>query len=255
MDEILIEDKKYVSSKQAAKMTGYAKDYIGQLCREGRVPARLIGRSWYVLETAIQDHRFGADQKESGREDTSAPVLPQTWESPRYEAASSEFLPSAGRSQDNSAESAPENREIDGQHLQDSWKAWFDQVGDITQKVEVAPEPEKEDEEPQEPEASTNDGEVNIPIRTVYQAPPEELLPPRRPLLPEVEPIESISYTEEQAPRMGYTKGAVRTIQAVGAVLALVAATTAVIGSGYLDEYIISSDQAQFIAGVVLYNK
>ena len=59
MDEILIEEKKYVSSKRAAKMTGYAKDYIGQLCREGRVPARLVGRSWYVLETAIQDHRFG----------------------------------------------------------------------------------------------------------------------------------------------------------------------------------------------------
>ena len=59
MDELVIGDKKYISSKRAAEVTGYAKDYIGQLCREGRVEARLVGRSWYVLDSAIQEHRFG----------------------------------------------------------------------------------------------------------------------------------------------------------------------------------------------------
>ena len=75
MDELVIGDKKYVSSKQAAKVTGYAKDYIGQLCREGRVPARLVGRSWYVLESAIHDHRFG-DQKTPREQEASAAEEP-----------------------------------------------------------------------------------------------------------------------------------------------------------------------------------
>ena len=87
MDEILIEEKRYISSKRAAKITGYAKDYIGQLCREGRVPARLVGRSWYVLETAIQDHRFGNQEVE----------LPVP-ESPKYEASPVEILPPVSRS-------------------------------------------------------------------------------------------------------------------------------------------------------------
>ncbi|MHB1163603.1 MAG: hypothetical protein ACYCZZ_03760, partial [Minisyncoccota bacterium] len=72
MDELLIEGKKYISSKQAAKITGYAKDYIGQLCREGRVSARLVGRSWYVLEAAIQDHRFGAVEERGAKEAVQA---------------------------------------------------------------------------------------------------------------------------------------------------------------------------------------
>src|SRR3989338_10751365 len=110
MDEILIEEKRYISSKRAAKMTGYAKDYIGQLCREGRVPARLVGRSWYVLEAAIQDHRVGATDVEHEKTEqavsptpaeptieSSKPGLPSTWEPPRYETPSDELLPSINR--------------------------------------------------------------------------------------------------------------------------------------------------------------
>jgi len=99
MDEIVIGEKKYISSKQAAKETGYAKDYVGQLCREGRVPARLVGRSWYVLETAIQDHRFGNPSHDSDEavvpESPTAPPPLETWEFPRYEASKPGFLPAA----------------------------------------------------------------------------------------------------------------------------------------------------------------
>jgi|CXWL01.1.fsa_nt_gi hypothetical protein len=59
MDELTLDNKIYISSKKAAAITGYAKDYVGQLCREGRVAARLVGRSWYVLEESIKSHRFG----------------------------------------------------------------------------------------------------------------------------------------------------------------------------------------------------
>jgi hypothetical protein len=64
MDEITLDDKTYVSSKKAAQITGYAKDYVGQLCREGRVEARLVGRNWYVLEASIRAHRFGSESEE-----------------------------------------------------------------------------------------------------------------------------------------------------------------------------------------------
>ncbi len=65
MDELTLEGKKYLSSKRAAKITGYAKDYVGQMCREGRVNARLVGRSWYVLEDSIREHRFGKEKNTS----------------------------------------------------------------------------------------------------------------------------------------------------------------------------------------------
>jgi hypothetical protein len=66
MDELTLDGKIYLSSKRAAQLTGYAKDYVGQLCREGRVEARLVGRNWYVLESSIREHRFGGGlQKET----------------------------------------------------------------------------------------------------------------------------------------------------------------------------------------------
>lgn len=63
MDTLTIKGVTYLSSKHAAKVTGYAKDYVGQLCREGRVQAQLVGRNWYVSEQSIREHRFGPDNK------------------------------------------------------------------------------------------------------------------------------------------------------------------------------------------------
>lgn len=48
MDELVIGGRQYVSSKRAAEITGYAKDYIGQLCRAKRIDGKLVGRNWYV---------------------------------------------------------------------------------------------------------------------------------------------------------------------------------------------------------------
>jgi len=97
MDELVIGEKKYISSKRAAEITGYAKDYIGQLCREGRVEARLVGRSWYVLDTSITEHRFGKteDTKEiTVAEVTAAPEQPiPSWDAPRYAAEEVSPLP------------------------------------------------------------------------------------------------------------------------------------------------------------------
>ena len=61
MNEIEIQGKIYISSKRAAEVTGYAKDYIGQLARENKIPATRIGKAWYVDLDAIKSHAGIAD--------------------------------------------------------------------------------------------------------------------------------------------------------------------------------------------------
>ena len=54
-DDLYFDGKKYISSSRAAKISGYVNDYIGQLCRDGKLDCRMVGRSWYVgLESLIQ---------------------------------------------------------------------------------------------------------------------------------------------------------------------------------------------------------
>jgi hypothetical protein len=47
----------FISASQAAKKIGYASDYVGQLCRQEKIPCRLIGRTWYVDYSALVDHK------------------------------------------------------------------------------------------------------------------------------------------------------------------------------------------------------
>ncbi len=248
MDEILIGEKKYVSSKQAAKVTGYAKDYIGQLCREGRVPARLIGRSWYVLESAIHDHRFGKEEIEPENILRSAPQplknsISLNWESPRYEAFSAEKLPSVNRLRDvdsSSSENVGNVQNEASQHLQDSWKAWFDRVVDSRVVANTPSEIVQEAEETEE---------VHIPIHTVYELPPEELLPRRR-------PETSLQYGMQKEQKQPVKSGVIAGFaQVTGALLAVIMAVLALIGTGYFDKHIISISQANVISGIILYIK
>lgn len=262
MDEILIADKKYVSSKRAAKITGYAKDYIGQLCREGRVPARLVGRSWYVLESAIQDHRFGA--KDEPVEAKQAPErLTDAWDTPRYEAAEPQVLPTVNRLRNAEDEAQAENAPSDSAaHLESAWQAWFDRVADAAHiTTEAAQEPAmavEESGEAAEEQAAEEEGEdIAVPIRAIY-------MPPlRKPVRDEVRQEEGaiaelgegdIEANEAPRSRLRARKaGAV--IRVTSVALAMVSLVIAIIGTGYADKYIITNSQARIIAGVSLYNK
>lgn len=64
MDELDLQGKKYISSKRAAEITGYAKDYVGQLARGGKVPATRVGRAWYVERDSIKRHAGVEDASE-----------------------------------------------------------------------------------------------------------------------------------------------------------------------------------------------
>jgi hypothetical protein len=72
MDELVVDGEKYISSKRAARLSGYTKDYIGQLCRAGKIPSKMVGRSWYVKEDSLKEHR---------KEYQGEPVVdPSLWE-------------------------------------------------------------------------------------------------------------------------------------------------------------------------------
>ncbi|MEK7642394.1 MAG: hypothetical protein AAB392_01225, partial [Patescibacteria group bacterium] len=65
-----INGKKYISARNAASLTGYASDYIGQLCRGKKISAKLVGRNWYVCEEEILRHK-DLYQKNSPRKKSS----------------------------------------------------------------------------------------------------------------------------------------------------------------------------------------
>jgi len=64
-DLIVIDGKKYISSRRAAEIAGYSADYVGQLCRSGKLERRMVGRLWYVDEGSLLRHQaesFKANQ-------------------------------------------------------------------------------------------------------------------------------------------------------------------------------------------------
>lgn len=260
MDEILIDDRKYVSSKRAAKVTGYAKDYIGQLCREGRVPARLVGRSWYVLETAIHDHRFGKqgiEEENTIQNKAPSPKVSSTWESPRYEASPSEILPPVNRLRDTDpiVGATTEEQNKTPQNLQDSWRAWFEHIADDAKPISQKEEQKKTEKE-QEIKKAEEGEEVNVPIHAihaVYDQPPEELLPQRHVIGTQTQDDAEKAETSTRKGRGN--RGLIRIIRAFGVLLAMLSIALAAIGTGYFDKHVVSSSQASIFTGAVLYNK
>lgn len=255
MDELILDEKRYVSSKRAAKITGYAKDYIGQLCREGRVPARLVGRSWYVLESAIQDHRFGtqAGKKESSYAkeiEESVAVLTKKWESPRYEAVEAAEIPQVTKK-----ESVVEGVGAIEESLKDAWQAWFDHISTgfgSAEPIKAEIEPEEPKSGPTEEVVAPED-EVKVPIRAIYQ--PALKAPParqRRSMEKEIDEVMEEVHRTHEEPRPEGRKLSISIMAGAVAVLALL---VGVIGSGRFDKYVISYKPASFFAGVALYNK
>ncbi len=59
-DTLILEGKNYISARRAARVMNYAQDYIGQLCRSGKIDCRMVGRSWFVTEESLIAHRESA---------------------------------------------------------------------------------------------------------------------------------------------------------------------------------------------------
>lgn len=109
MDELIFKGRKYISSKRAAEITGYAKDYVGQLVRMQKLPAERVGRAWYVEESAILRH---AKQTEpQTRQDLAvvpSPFIPLAahsaqWEPVTYLSDDTALLPNVKNSDEEQA--------------------------------------------------------------------------------------------------------------------------------------------------------
>ncbi|MFQ5662089.1 MAG: hypothetical protein ACE5F2_02455 [Candidatus Paceibacteria bacterium] len=69
MDELIFAGNKYISSKRAGKIAGYNTDYLGQMCRAGKMDCRFVGRNWYINEREIENQKksFKKDQIKPNR--------------------------------------------------------------------------------------------------------------------------------------------------------------------------------------------
>lgn len=88
-DTLCIEGKTYMASSSAAKKVGYTSDYVGQLCRGGKVDAMRVGRAWFVDVASLSAYITSGD----------VPVLRHTSVSEKEklsQSASSESVPSDG---------------------------------------------------------------------------------------------------------------------------------------------------------------
>lgn len=144
MDELTLKGERYISSKRAAEMTGYTKDYVGQLCRAEKIDARLVGRNWYVNERSIFAHKKRGNVETSGNPASSGdryslldePVRYVTGseiESPYYKKDPRPLIPTPmkpGRGREQESESASEQ------------KADSPQKEHLEIPVKVAPKPE-----------------------------------------------------------------------------------------------------------------
>lgn len=54
---ISFDGKEFVSVRKGADLTGYHQDYVGQLCREGKLLSRQIGNRWYIERGALLAHK------------------------------------------------------------------------------------------------------------------------------------------------------------------------------------------------------
>src|SRR3989339_626066 len=64
-----LDDKNLISLKEAAKISGYSADYIGQLIRAGKIPGRQVysNIAWMTTAKAVMDYKAGG-KTESSRE-------------------------------------------------------------------------------------------------------------------------------------------------------------------------------------------
>lgn len=86
MEEVEVAGKKYISSKRAAKETGYTHDYLGQLCRGGQLNCKRVGKAWYISEESVTNHkkRYKREQESylahKQRGDTGRRFAPGTYQ-------------------------------------------------------------------------------------------------------------------------------------------------------------------------------
>src|SRR3989344_3783094 len=55
--DLILNGKKYISSRRAGALVEYTSDYVGQLCRGGKIKSTLLGKTWFVEEDSILEYK------------------------------------------------------------------------------------------------------------------------------------------------------------------------------------------------------
>jgi len=269
MDELTIDERKYISSKRAAEITGYAKDYVGQLCRGGYVPARRVGRNWYVLESAIKDHRFGVTSSESSKP-AAATLEVEAREGPRYMTLDAELFEPAnllGRPPAAIYSASPPadvNVPLQGD-FQEAWQAWFEMfrgrennIADIdTAQVLIEPVA-KEEWVLNDPPLDVKDiVEESVPLQILTHE-----VPQRSSDIPVLHarhvPAQQVSRYGAPLPMPRAAGRAVKPqliMQIILTLLTLTLAGAAILSTGVFDKTIASHERVQLLSGVLRYDK
>lgn len=66
-DELYFDNRKYLSSKYAGKISGYTNDYVARLCRTGKMKGRMVGRTWYVEKDSLANFSIKNNQQKIKR--------------------------------------------------------------------------------------------------------------------------------------------------------------------------------------------
>lgn len=262
MDELIIDGQVYVPSRRAAEITGYAKDYIGQLCREGRVEAKLVGRSWYVLETSLREHRFGSEDSVVVPEAAgNAPLdlvkesqATDTWESPSYTAEEVPEIVPLNRpnylenTQDNIEETI---QETSVPSVESAWEDWYAKSGRPEASVAEAAEPHEESQIELAPESAEEwavPQETRIPVRNIPGS--MDIAPTHyeSPFIQEVP--QAIIYERKRAKKPQRRRGwGPRIHKALFVAYVILVGAVVAIGVGFLDSGL-QNPVIDFIAGI-----
>ncbi|MDQ5950712.1 MAG: hypothetical protein QG585_654, partial [Patescibacteria group bacterium] len=72
MEELKIGEKIFLSSRRTGQVLGYTNDYVGKLCREGRLDAKMVGRTWYIDFDSVKKYStLVSIEKEERRKELS----------------------------------------------------------------------------------------------------------------------------------------------------------------------------------------
>jgi len=57
MNEMVVDDEKLISTTKASELSGYSKDYVGQLCREEKIECRRMSGHWYIDGDSLKEYQ------------------------------------------------------------------------------------------------------------------------------------------------------------------------------------------------------
>ncbi len=65
---IILQGKRFISSKRASNISGYSSDYIGQLCRAKKIDGKMVGHAWFVDQDSLEAHMASSAAPEAFRD-------------------------------------------------------------------------------------------------------------------------------------------------------------------------------------------